>query len=91
MMMAAALVKPFTTGWDRKFTTSPSRRMPRRKLKNPHHQGQQDGIGDIPFASGCGQGSERGGGHQGNHRHRAGGQLTAGPEQGGHHGGRKAA
>jgi hypothetical protein len=29
MMMAAALVKPTMTGWDRKFTTTPSLNTPR--------------------------------------------------------------
>ncbi len=35
MMIAAALVKPLTTGWERKFTTSPRRAMPRRNWKIP--------------------------------------------------------
>ncbi|VTR70989.1 hypothetical protein DESC_880015 [Desulfosarcina cetonica] len=62
---------------------------PQAELKYADHQGQQNGVGDVPRAAGGGQGSQRGGCHQRNHRHRSGGQLAARSKERGDHGWQK--
>ena len=44
------------------------------------------GVGDVALAARRGQGFQRCRGHERHHGHRTCGQLTAGAEQGGHHG-----
>jgi hypothetical protein len=69
MMMAAALVNPLTTGWDKKVDHQTPASAPQCKLESPHRQCQQDGVGDVTRAARRGKGFQGGRGHEGYHCH----------------------
>ena len=52
-----------------------------QKLKGSYQEGKHHSIGDVPLAAGCGKRGKRRRGHQGNDRHRSGGQLAAGAKE----------
>ncbi len=56
---------------------------PEHELEAPHHDGQQGRVHQVALRVGRGDGLQGGGGHEGDHRHGARGQLARGAQEGG--------